>query len=169
MVHISSITNNIRALIGELSNNPFLCAMLVCIFGMMTLAEIRTILCRLNEMHRSKSSIKKINKCYSFWKRTLLLHVWDHCLHAKGFCRILVCYYHVRSGLLLISILLTMTAYVHPLFSDINVGFSAGTILLLDIPVIILHFVLQKYPFQRLKHEYRFEKYNHSSEHSKLL
>ncbi len=166
---ISRIANNTMELVRDLTNAPLSSALLAFLFGVAALVAVRNILGSLNEMHRSKSALKKINKNYSLWKKLVLLNVWEHCLHAQRFSRILICLYHVRSVFLPVSFLLAVISYANPVFSVANGHFTVSVMVLFDLPVFVLHLVLDKHPFRRFKMGYRFEKYNHTEERNKLL
>ncbi len=168
MEFISHIANNTVELVQDLANAPLSCALLAFLFGVAALVAIRNLLGGLNEMHRSKSALKKINKQYAFWKKLALLNVWDNCLHAKKFSRVLVCLYHVRCAFILVSILLAVISSANPVFSASNGYFTVAVMVLFDLPVFVLHLVLDKHPFRRFKMGYRFEKYNHTEERNKL-
>lgn len=145
------------------------CAFLACTFGLCSIVAIRCIVSELFGMHRSKSSLKKIRKPYSFWQSVIMKPAWDECLHAKGFCRKIIICHHMRVILLFFELFLTILANYFPELKLVT-GYCAGAIFLaIDIPILVMHLVLDRYPFQRGKHEYRFRKYHRSAERDRLF
>ncbi len=163
------VMDRISGLINNFIKEPWQCAVFVCVIGFFILATVRSIAGGLYEMHRSKSAIKKLNKSYSFHQKLFLRHVWEKCLHAQKFSWLLIFCYYVRSACLLVSVLLTALAYIYAATAAVNAYFTVAINVLLDFPVVILHLVLEKHPFRRFRHEYRFEKYNNTSERNRLL
>ncbi len=65
---------------------------------------LRGIANGLLEMHRSKTALQKLRKEYTLWDRLLMLPPWNRCERAPKFCRVLICIYHFRLCLILISL-----------------------------------------------------------------
>lgn len=156
--------------IGDVfSESPVACFLLVCIFGIATICCIVGLVNGLFVMHRSRTKIKNTRRKYSFLQRVALLPDWYECLHAKHFCRFLIVVYHLRCIFMLLSVILTVLINAIPVLGDISASFSAFVFIVVDIPVLIFHLIMDRYPFQRLRHEYRFKKYHNTQNHDSLF
>ncbi len=123
----------------------------------------------LLEMHRSRTNIKKIKNSYGFWQKLMMQHVWKECLHAKTFCRWVILWHHMRIVLLVGILLLVVISNWMPQLLRIS-GYSCVFVfLLLDIPVLIMSCLLDRYPFRKMKYEFRFRKYHNTEDHDSLF
>ncbi len=130
-------------------------------WGLASVFLARALVMALYELHHSRSALKKLAKEYSLWDRVLLKHAWENCLHARHFCRKLILFYHVRLGLLLLSPMLQFTSIFGWLMLAVLVG--------LDVPMALIHFLLEKSPLQKRHRGYRFEQYKNTGEREKLF
>ena len=162
------ISENAMRIAGVFSESAILCSFLMCVFSLLSMFCIRSIVSGLFEMHRSKSALKKINKNYSFGQRICLKHAWQDCLHAKRFCRCLIISHHCIFWLLVVELLLALLSNVWPVLMSVVAWFTLGFVIGISIPVCLLNFVLDRYPFQKWKHEFRFRKYHNTSNHDSL-
>ena len=162
------ITENAVRIAGEFSESPALCSFMMAVFSIAAMVCIRFIVSGLFEMHRSKSALKKIYKNYSFGQRMLLKHAWQDCLHARRFCRLLIILHHCIFCLLLIEILAALLSSIWPILIPIIAWYTLACVVCIPLPVCLLNFALERYPFQKLKHEYRFRQYHNTSNHESL-
>lgn len=156
-------------LINKFSESPVFCIIFSHVFGLLTIGTIRQILRALMTMHRSDSNLKSIQKNSSFWEKLFLVSVWDHCLHAKAFSRVMIYYHHFRSVVLVFSLAFGFACLLISSLTEAYIIFCILSGLFFDLPVQLLHLILEKYPFIRRRNEYRFKKYDHTSERNKLL
>ena len=119
-------------------------------------------------MHRSRSAIKKINKTYSFGQKVLMKHAWRDCIHAKSFCRGLIVYHHSIFILFVLELLLVLFSNIWPVLMPVIAWSTFVFFVGFVIPTCVLNFVLDRYPFAKLKHEFRFRKYHNTSNHDSL-
>lgn len=166
---LDRIKNNIERIAGLFAESPSLCSFFSCLFGIATICCIRFLVCGLLEMHRSRSKLKKIRKDYSFAQKIVMKHAWNECLHAKNFCRFLIIFHHFRIILLCISLLLAILANAIPSLMRTTASVSACVYFCIDMPALLFHVALDRHPFQRYKHAYRFEKYHNTQNHHSLF
>lgn len=143
--------------------------LMTCILGFSSIFAIRSIASDLLAMHRSKSSLKKIRNNYSFWKKVIMMPAWTECLHATSFCHFIIVVHHLRAILLFFILLLELLSCC---FAELNLMASFCTrsvTAFVDVPILLMHLSLDRYPFHKHKHEYRFIKYNRTSERKKLF
>ena len=163
------LKDNVIRIVGVFSESPLACFFLVCIMGFASAGCTRGLVAGLFEMHRSRSNLKKICKKYNFWQKILMKPAWDECLHAKSFCRFLIICHHLRIVCLLGSLSFLLMVNIAPSLMSISASFSTCVFSIIDIPVLVLHVAMDRYPFQRLKHEYRFRKYHNTQDHNSLF
>lgn len=168
MTLLERISANAVRIAGELSESAILCSFLMCVFSLASIFCIRSIVSGLFAMHRSKSALKKINKNYSFAQRICLTHAWQDCLHAKRFCRRLIVSHHCIFCSLLVELLLALLSNVWHVLMSVVAWLTLIFVIGISIPVCILNFVLDRYPFQKWKHEFTFRKYHNTSNHDSL-
>lgn len=166
---LDRIKHNAMRILAVFSESPLLCSFLACIFAISSIFCIRGIVSGLFEMHRSRSNLKSIRKNYGFWQKVIMKPAWDKCIHAKTFCKSLIICHHIRIVLLLTSLFLAFMVNLAPSLMHITATFSGCVFFLIDLPVLILHVAMDRYPFQRLKHEYRFRKYHNTQNHDSLF
>lgn len=159
----------LESIVNELSRSAFESTLLSSITGLFSLIALRLLTDSLLNMHRSKSARKKIDNQYTFGMQLRLKPAWDHCIHAPMFCRFLICCHHVRFCLCLISLTLGASHHLSPFFAEFHAWFSVALCFLYDTPIWVLNLILDRYPFMRRKHEYRFEKYHNTHERNKLF
>ena len=165
---VQKIAANATRLAGEFSESAMLCFFLMTVFSLVSMICIRGVVSGLFEMHRSKSSIKKINKTYSFAQKILLQHAWRDCLHAKRFCRCLIITHHCIFVLLVLELLLALFSNLWPALMPVVAWYTLFFIICISTPVCLLNFLLDRYPFAKWKHEFRFRKYHNTSNHDSL-
>lgn len=168
MTFFERIAANTARIAGEFSRSALLCSFLLSVFAVAALFCIRGIVSGLFEMHRSKSALKKIKKEFPFGQRMLLIHAWQDCLHAKRFCRGLIISHHCIFCLYLIELLLAVLSNIWPVLMPVIAWYTLVFIVGISIPVCLLNFALDRYPFQKWKHEFRFRKYHNTSDHNSL-
>ena len=162
------ISENAARFTSRLSGNPWLCLFLSCGFGLVALISIRGVVSGLFTMHRSKSAAKKVLKNYPFLQKLLLRHAWQECLHASRFCRFLIIYHHLVVILILIEALLVFLSGIWPGLMPFIAWYASVFSFLVAVPACILAVSLDRYPFHKRKHEFRFKKYHNTSDHSSL-
>lgn len=166
---LNTILGGISQMIRVFSEEPMACAFLTSVFAFASALCCRGIATGLLEMHRSRSNLKKLRKTYRAWQKIIMKPAWDNCLHAKSFCRFLIVFHHVRIVLLIISLFLTILGETAPSLMP-TVGLLCGCVFfIMDVPALALHGVMDRYSFQRLKHEYRFRKYHNTQNHHSLF
>lgn len=163
------IEYNTARIFKVFSESALLCLFLVCIFGIASICCTRGLVAGLFEMHRSRSNIKKTRSKYGFFQKFALKPAWIECIHAKGFCRFLIIAHHTRLAFMLLSLLMAILSNPFPALMAILAPFSAVVFFVVDIPILVFHAIMDRYPFQRLKHEYRFKKYHNTNNHSSLF
>lgn len=166
---LNTILNGISQMIGVFTEEPVACAFLTSVFAFASVCCSRGIVAGLLEMHRSRSNLKKLRKTYSAWRKIIMKPAWDNCLHAKSFCRFLIVFHHIRIVHLLISLFLAFLGKVVPSLMPIMGMVSGGVFFAMDVPALALHVLMDRYPFQHLKHEYRFRKYHNTQNHHSLF
>lgn len=165
---LERIAANAIHIAGEFSESPGLCFFVMACFSVLTIICVRNIVSGLFEMHRSKSALKKIYKNYSTVQRMLLKHAWLDCIHAKIFCRRLIVLHHCILGFMLIEILMAILCSIWPVLMPIIAWYTLTFVMCLSLPVFLLNFALDRYPFQKWKHEFRFRIYHNSGDHESL-
>ena len=155
-------------IVGEFSESAMLCTFLMTVFSLASMICIRGVVSGLFEMHRSRSAIKKINKTYSFGQKILLQHAWWDCLHAKRFCRCLIISHHCIFVLFVLELLLALFSNIWPILMPVVAWYTLVFVVGISIPVCLLNFILDRYPFAKWKHEFRFRKYHNTSNHDSL-
>ena len=141
---LDRIKDNATRIVGVFTESPLLCSFLICIFTLSSVFCIRGLVNGLFEMHRSRSNLKKIRKNNSICHKLIMKPAWDECLHAKSFCRFLIVVHHIRFCLFLISISLALISIVVPSLMSATATVSGCIFLMIDIPVLILHVVLDQ-------------------------
>lgn len=168
MNFLERISANVNRIIGTFSESALLCVFLTGTIAMVSMISIRCIVSGLFEMHRSKSAVKKVRRNYSFTQKLLLVHAWQDCLHAKRFCRRLIVFHHMVAGLFLAALILAICSHIWsalmPFLAYLTLFFLIGV----TVPVCILNFILDRHPFQKMKHEYTFRKYHNTQDHENL-
>ena len=168
MKFLEEIAANAASLAVEFSNSVVACAFLVSVFALISVFMIRSIIAGLFAIHRSNTALKKVNKAYSFGQKLLLKHAWNDCLHAKGFCRFLIVCHHILVCLFLLELLLSLLSGIWPSMMLINGYIAIFFMFVVTIPISILFFSRDKYPFNTRRHEFRFRKYHNSQDHHSL-
>ncbi len=156
-------------ILDNLLAHPWLamfCALVSGIFCCVCLASLSGALLK---MHRSKSAVKKLLAAYSAPPRLWLQPAWENALHAKRFCRISIAIYRVRLLCLASSLAAGLVILAVPKLSDIAVYTAGAFFLLLDIPWLIVFFLLGNKPLGKRWQGFHFEKYHNTPEHDKLL
>ena len=157
------------SIINAFSDSPEGCFFLSSILGIMSMLCLRSLAIALLEMHRSRSKMKRIYISYNFYQKLIMKPAWQECLHAKTFCRFLIVCHHFRLIFFLLSISFSLIANAYPALMPIAGYFSGSVFFVVDVPVLILHLVMDRHPFQRLKNEYRFKKYHNTENHDSLF
>ena len=168
MAFLDKIVANTVRIVGELSESVVACSFLMAIFSFIAMLAIRGIVSGLFEMHRSRSAIKKVKKEYSLGQKLLLKHAWQDCIHARRFCRRLIIAHHCIFCLFLIELLLALFSNIWPILKLVVAWYTIVFLDCITIPVCLLNFILDRYPFQKWKHEFRFRKYHNTSNHDSL-
>lgn len=169
MEFIDRIKDNAIGIIDAFSGSVPACLFLSSITALVSIFIIRVLVGALFAMHRGRSKIKKIQSRYGFWKRLLMKPAWDECLHAKNFCRVLIVCHHIRMFLLISTLFLVAISNWVPNLLQISGRYAGLSFLIMDFPILVMHLVLDRYPFQRLKHEYRFWKYHNTKNYDSLF
>lgn len=166
---MSRITEEISEIISVFSEAPLACVFLTSVFAFASVCCSRGIVGGLLEMHRSRSNLKKVRRPYNAWQKIIMKPAWDHCLHAKSFCRFLIVFHHVRVAFLLVSLSMALVGNAVPSLMPIT-GLLCGCVFfVMDVPALVFHVIMDRYPFQRLKHEYRFRKYHNTQNHHSIF
>ena len=165
---LEKIIENIVRIADEFSKSAVLCSLMMAVFSLFSIIGIRNIVSGLFEMHRSKSALKKIRKKYSAGQRLLLKHAWQECLHSKRFCRRLVVLHHCVLCLFVIEILLALLSNIWSVLMPIIAWYNLAFIVCISFPVCLMNFILDRYPLQKWKHEFKFKKYHNTSDHESL-
>lgn len=145
------------------------CVFLSSVTALASACLIRFLVGALFEMHRSRTGIKKIKKGYSFWQKLLMEHAWKQSLHESTCCRFLIVCHHSRIILWALVLLLAVISNWVPNLLRLSGCFGVFAILLMDIPIWIMELILEKYPFRRMNHEYRFRKYHNTKDRESLI
>lgn len=165
---LEKITAIGEKMIGVLSESAAICLFFAAVFTLPSIISIRCIISGLNEMHRSRTAQKKLYKEYSFRERTILKPAWQKCLHAQKFCRFLIVYHHSIAILFLIELLLAVFSCFFPVLMQVIACFTLIFSIFVCFPVLILSSTLDRYPFQKFKHEFTFRKYHNTDDHNSL-
>ena len=168
MAFFEKIAANSIRIVGELSESAAACTFLMVFFSILSMIWIRGVVSGLFEMHRSRSAIKKINKTYSFRQKVLLQHAWRDCLHAKKFCRCLIIAHHCIFVLLILELSLAIASNIWPMLMPVIAWYTLVSVVGISIPVCLPNFILDRYPFAKWKHEFRFRKYHNTNNHDSL-
>ena len=168
MAFFEKIAANSIRIVGKLSESTTACTFLMVLFSIVSMICIRGVVSGLFEMHRSRSAIKKINKTYSFRQKVLLQHAWRDCLHAKKFCRCLIIAHHSIFVLLILELSLAIASNIWPMLMPVIAWYTLVSVVGISIPVCLLDFILERYPFAKWKHEFRFRKYHNTNNHDSL-
>jgi len=163
------IAENIVQIADNLSESAVICSFIMFVFSLVAILCIRGIVAGLMEMHRSKSALKKVHKNYSFGQKLCLQHAWLDCLHAKRFCRFLIVTHHSIICLLLAQLLLAILSNIWPDLLPVIAWYTLVCSDCFFIPVCLLNFILDRYPFAKWKHEFRFKKYHNTDDHTSLF
>ena len=163
------IETNITRIFNTYLDSPLFCIILTCIFSVSTICCLRSIVCGLFKMHRSGSALKKLLNSYSFCAKCILLPAWNECLHAKRFCKFLILVHNVRFVLLISSISLALLSNIISVLVSINAVFSGIIFFTFDIPILVMHRVMDQHPFKRQKNKYRFQKYHKTKNYNSLF
>ena len=156
-------------IVGVFSESVWICLFFMCTFCISTVLCIVGLTSGLFEMHRSRTNIKKTRRKYTLSQRFRLMPAWYECLHAKGFCRFLIIVYHTRLVLMLLFLILTILVQIFPILMVIIAPFTAVVFFVVDIPILLFHALMDRYPLKKLKHEYRFRKYHNTDDHYSLF
>ena len=148
---------------------PELALIIGCIFACVTLLCIRSIVNALYAMHRSNSMLKKLRREYTFGQKLIMIPAWKNCLHASQFCRALIVLHHVRLMFLLSTLLIALFSCFFSMLVSVYALLSWVIFVILDIPILLLHRVMDRYPLQRHKNGYRFQKYHNTKNHDSLF
>lgn len=159
---------NALRIVGEFSESATLCSFLVAVCSLASIICIRGMVSGLLEMHRSKTALKKVSKTYSLGQKILLQHAWHDCLHAKKFCRRLIISHHCIFVLLIVELLLAIASNLWPLLMPVIAWYTLVFVVGITIPICELCFILDRYPFAKRKHEFRFRKYHNTNDHDSL-
>lgn len=154
-------------IIHRLSENPALCVMVSAVLGIWGIVGIRGMLTDLLKMHRTKASMKKIYQIYSLADRLRLRHIADNCIHARGFCNVLIAVDNAYCVFLIMSLL----AGIMCIYTDAATLLAVITVAklaLLDIPVHLLLTILKEEPMSR-DSQWRFRKYQNSPDYYSLF
>lgn len=116
------------------------------------------------QMHKSKTTLKKIGKQYTFRQKLALRHVAEHNEHTVKFTRFMIRLHHLSFGTMLVCLLSGLT-----LPDRWFVYLLVGRFLIFDLPVMILDFLLDEHPFRRFRHRRRFAKYHNTSDRTSLF
>ena len=162
------ITSNATRIAGQLADSALACSFIVFVTALASIFCIRGIISGLFAMHRSRSALKKAYKEYSFGQKVILKHAWWDCLHAKRFCRFLIVCHHCIIGLLLVELLLAILSNTWPALMPVIGWFTIIFLVVITIPVCILNFSLDRYPFAKWNSEFTFRKYHNTQDHNSL-
>ena len=165
---LATISESTIRIVQELSESAILCSYLMIVFSLISIIFIRGIVSGLFEMHRSRSAIKKIIRQYSFSPKMLLKHAWRDCLHAKRFCRCLIILHDIIWVLLISEFLLLFLSSIWSSLMPIVSWFTFAFVVGVFIPLFLLNLALERYPFRKFKHEFRFRKYHNTENHDSL-
>lgn len=166
---LNHIINALQNLAGDLSDSVLLSLLLGSFFAILTTMLLRLLIGALFAMHKSKTKVKRIKANYSVWQKVVLKPAWDTCEHAIKFCRTMIVVHHARVLLFLACLLCLILSNWIPILLALSawcitiVGFA------LDVPAMILQVALDRYPFRRNRHEYRFEKYHNTPNHDSIF
>ena len=163
------IKNEVVRIFYIFLNEPGACIFVTGIFALISIFFLRILISALLEMHKSRSTMKKISKEYGFWQKVILLPAWKENEHAKRFCRFMIVLHHVRVFLLVGLLLLVLIASAAPGLSRPAAFFSVTIMIAVDVPIYVLDMALNRYPFRRRKHEFRFRKYHNTKDHDSLF
>lgn len=156
-------------IVHNIAKYPWACPFLLTVVFLGRIGCVRPIISGLFEMHRSKTAVKKALKEYSFWQRVILLHAWRECLHAKRFCRGLIIWYHSVTALYLTGLVLTLLRSVWPGLILFTAWYTFVFMVGVMVPALVLATALDRYPFKKMKHEFRFRKYHNTKNHDSLF
>lgn len=144
------------------------CCMTTSISFAVAMLIIRSTVSGLMEMHRSKTALQTIRKTYSFTEKLCLKHVWEKCLHAVSFCHCLIILHHCIFFLFLIGLILALLGHI---WSGLMPIVACHTLIFIHgvfFPSVVMYFLLDRYPFQKRRHEFRFKKYHNTEDHTSL-
>ena len=150
-------------------NEPGACVFVTGLFALVSVLVLRALISGLLEMHKSRSTMKKIGKEYGFWQKVILLPAWKENEHARKFCRFMIVLHHIRVFLMAGLLLMILFASVVPGLSRLAAIFSIIILIVVDLPIYVLSMALDRHPFRRRKHEYRFRKYHNTKDHDSLF
>ena len=163
------IKNEVTRVFYIFLNEPGACIFVTSVFALVSILCLRMIISSLLEMHKSKSTMKKIAREYSFFQKVLLMPAWKENEHAIKFCKFLVVLHHIRVALWISLLLLMLIASVVPGASKVAASLAVTITVAADFPIIVLNIALDRYSFKRFKHEYRFRKYHNTKDHDSLF
>ena len=169
MAFIETIKTGATNVFHTCSASAGVCLFLGSVFAFVCILCLRGMISGLLAMHKSTSKMKKIRKRYSFWEKVFLLPAWKENEHAISFCKRLVIMHHIRLALWLVSVVLILFSGLIPVVLVVCAYLTTFLMLLVDIPMIIFHTAMDRYPFKRLHHEYRFRKYHNTQDHDSLF
>lgn len=165
MDFVELIKEKALSLYNAFSESPEACILLSSIIGIASMLCLRFLAAALLEMHRSRSNIKKIRDSYNFWHKLIMKPAWQECLHAKKFCRAIIVCHHVRVSIFLVMLVVN----IMPRLSLFSALLSCLVFIVIDVPILVMHLIMDRHPFQRLKNEYRFQKYHNTKDHNSLF
>lgn len=166
---LEKIAVNAVRIVHNISKSPGGCAFIMSFVFLMAMICIRSIVSGLFEMHRSKTAVKKVLREYTFWQKIILLHAWRECLHAKRFCRGLIIWYHSVTALYLTGLLLVLLRSIWPGLMPFIAWYTFIFMVGVMLPALVLSYSLDRYPFKRMKHEFRFRKYHNTKDDQSLF
>ena len=156
-------------MINTLSERPGSIVFISFVFGLLVFITNRCLLSSLLKMHRSKTAVKKILKRYTLKQRFLLYHIREHSKHATGFVKWMIVVHHTNLAVtLLVCILAILTCFAASL-GVIAAWALFAQLVIVVLPVFILEFLLDKHPFHKWKHEYRFNDYHNTDDHESVF
>lgn len=120
-------------------------------------------------MHRSKTAVKKIEKQYSFKERFLLHHVRDHCKHATRFTKRMIGAHHFNLIATALVCLVGILSCFLPVLGTVAAWALIAQVIFVFIPVSIMELFMDKHPFRKNKHTYRFTDHHSSDDHESLF
>ena len=156
-------------IVENLSKQPTVCIVISVIIILFSILTNYLLLDSLLKMHRSKSSVKKIKKEYSFLQRMRLLHFKERCRHAIKFCNGMIIYQKIGCICLALYLILSLL-FAFGLFSATFIAYlSVGIFLLFDVPAFAINRLLARPIFFGRFKKFSFEKYHNTDNHESLL
>ena len=167
MVMLQKIFGPMAVIARDLSEMPLACVWIATALTLLSIIILRSLIGALLQMHRSKTMVKKLKKDYTFWQKLLLKPAWEHCIHARDFCRIMIVLHHIRSVLYLGAISMLALSGMIPVLALVC-GWVISAMMIMDVAIVVKFQSLDQFPFYRRKHRFRFEKYHNTKDHGSL-